>query len=68
MPEEPKAFSAVTPRASLPQDAPEIRLPVPPQAGMIRPAERPMERPVQLAMAAAPAASAGAQILSLIHI
>ena len=63
VPEEPKAFSAVTPRASLPQNAPEIRLPVPSQAGMIRPAERPtdrqMERPVQLAMAAAPAASAG---------
>ncbi|KJF75331.1 glycoside hydrolase family 25 protein [Agrobacterium arsenijevicii] len=70
VPEEPKAFSAITPRASLPQDAPEIRLPVPSQAGMVRPAERPMERqmerPVQLAMAVAPAASAGAQIRSRI--
>lgn len=71
VPDEPKAFSAVTPRASLTQNAPEIRLPVPSQAaGMVRPAERPtinqMERPVQLAMAAAPAASAGARIRSRI--
>ncbi|NWJ24549.1 GH25 family lysozyme [Rhizobium sp. RM] len=62
VPDAPKAFSAITPQATLPQAAPEIRLPVAPHAEMMRPAER----PVQMAMAVAPAAGAGAQIRSRI--
>ena len=57
VPNEPKAFSAVSPQAAVPRAVPEINMAAQPYPGVVLPAQK----PVELAMATAPIVNPGRQ-------